>query len=113
MEITYDTGARVILQGPVTYEVESLAGGYLSVGKLTGKVENDAAKGFSIRTPTAIVTDLGTEFGVEVDRQGGTTSHVYRGSIRLQMAGSDGKAEAVARVFYENESARRIVAAVA
>ena len=23
MEITYDTGAKVILQGPVTYEVES------------------------------------------------------------------------------------------
>ena len=30
MEITYDTGAKVILQGPVTYEVESAAGGYLS-----------------------------------------------------------------------------------
>ena len=38
MEITYDTGAKVILQGPVTYEVES-NGGYLSVGKLTGKLE--------------------------------------------------------------------------
>ena len=31
MEITYDTGARVILQGPVTYEVESASGGYLAV----------------------------------------------------------------------------------
>ena len=30
LEITYDTGARVILQGPVTYEIESAAGGYLS-----------------------------------------------------------------------------------
>ena len=38
MEITYDTGARVILQGPVTYEAES-NGGYLSLGKLTGKLE--------------------------------------------------------------------------
>ena len=27
MEITYDTGAKVILQGPVRYEVESTAGG--------------------------------------------------------------------------------------
>jgi hypothetical protein len=40
MEITYDTGARVILQGPVTYEVESATGGYLSLGKLTARVEN-------------------------------------------------------------------------
>ena len=38
MEITYNTGAKVILQGPVTYEVES-NGGYLSLGKLTGKLE--------------------------------------------------------------------------
>ena len=38
MEITYDTGAKVILQGPVTYSVEA-NGGYLAVGKLTGKLE--------------------------------------------------------------------------
>ena len=82
MEITYDTGAKVILQGPVTYEVESAAGGYLSLGKLTARVEKKAEGGspipnpqslipnplFAVRTPTATVTDLGTEFGVEVQR---------------------------------------------
>ena len=40
MEITYNTGAKVILQGPVTYEVEA-NGGYLAVGKLTGKLEKE------------------------------------------------------------------------
>ena len=44
MEITYDTGAKVILQGPVTYEVES-NGGYLAIGKLTGKLEKKVASG--------------------------------------------------------------------
>ena len=44
MEITYDTGAKVILQGPVTYEVES-NGGYLAVGKLTGKLEKKVVSG--------------------------------------------------------------------
>jgi hypothetical protein len=39
LEITYDTGARVILQGPVTYEIESRASGFLSLGKLTAKLE--------------------------------------------------------------------------
>ena len=92
MEITYDTGAKVILQGPVTYEVES-NGGYLSVGKLTGKLEKKAEGGRRkaeatstssiphplppfpsvIHTPTATVTDLGTEFGVEVDKRRGMT----------------------------------------
>jgi len=39
MEITYDTGAKVILQGPVTYAVDSRDGGFLSVGKLTARLE--------------------------------------------------------------------------
>ena len=43
MEITYDTGAKVILQGPVTYEVESKDGGYLSVGKLTAQAREEKA----------------------------------------------------------------------
>ena len=123
MEITYDTGARVILQGPVTYEVESKDGGFLSLGKLTAKAGegrrpkterieelSDSSSSFivhrssfAVRTPTAIVTDLGTEFGVEVDKQGHTTSHVFRGVVRVQMVAVDGKAQG-AQVLRENES---------
>ena len=44
MEITYNTGAKVILQGPVTYEVDA-NGGYLSLGKLTGKLEKKVVSG--------------------------------------------------------------------
>jgi hypothetical protein len=99
MEITYDTGAKVILQGPVTYEVKSAAGGYLSVGKLAAKLAKRAEGGgrkadsplspfstplFSVWTPTAIVTDLGTEFGVEVSQEGQTTSHVFRGVVEVE-----------------------------
>ena len=125
MEITYDTGAKVILQGPVTYEVESRSGGFLSLGRLTARVEKQVASGqwsgtskspnlqvskspnsslstlhsplFTIKTPTAIVTDLGTEFGVEVSKEGYTTSHVFRGLVRLQVASADGNTEGVAQ----------------
>jgi hypothetical protein len=131
MEITYDTGAKVILQGPVAYEVESASGGFLSLGKLTARVESKGpgtgglgpgSKGertanlalsqqerepttslaprpsslstrhaplFFVRTPTAVVTDLGTEFGVEVDRSGATRSHVFRGRVVLRLAGDN------------------------
>ena len=44
MEITYDTGAKVILQGPVTYEVGSATGGFLSLGKLTARLEKKKMK---------------------------------------------------------------------
>ena len=105
LEITYDTGAKVILQGPVEYEVESKNGGFLPVGKLTGKVENELAKGFSVRTPTATITDLGTEFGVEVNKQGNTVSHVFRGSIRVQAVAAARNADSTVKVLHENESA--------
>jgi hypothetical protein len=42
---------------------------------------------FAVRTPTAVVTDLGTEFGVEVSDTGETQSHVFLGSVQLQQTG--------------------------
>jgi hypothetical protein len=99
LEITYNTGAKVILQGPVNYEVES-NGGFLSLGKLTGKLEKNEQRrtkneelsavsssflvprsSFVIRTPSATVTDLGTEFGVEVSSEQQTRAHVFHGRV--------------------------------
>jgi hypothetical protein len=85
VEIGYNTGAKVILQGPVAYKVVSKNGGFMSVGKLTGKVATASAKGFSVRTPTATVTDLGTEFGVEVDKQGNHDVQVFVGEVKVQL----------------------------
>lgn len=124
LEITYDTGARVILQGPVSYEVNSAAGGHLSVGKLTARLEKKAEgpadqksevpnhqssaffvppSPFVVTTPTAIITDLGTEFGVEVNDAGRTTSHVFQGSIRLKAIGV--KDAGPARILRASQSA--------
>jgi hypothetical protein len=124
MEITYDTGARVILQGPCDYVVDSKTGGFLSLGRLTAKVEKKAeggtrkAKGrrndvvpssvvsplFLVRTPTATIADLGTEFGVEVDKSGASRTHVFQGKVELRVVGHD--AETKATPLGENESAR-------
>ena len=45
MEITYDSGVKVILEGPCRYEVESARGGFLAIGKLTARVEKRAEGG--------------------------------------------------------------------
>jgi hypothetical protein len=120
LELTYDTGAKVILQGPVRYELESPAGGYLAVGKLTAKLEQRsevrgrksesamqkseiAHQTFAVRTPTATLTDLGTEFGVEVDKKGQTKSHVFRGLIEVRSTGDDSHRTQPIRLA-ENES---------
>jgi hypothetical protein len=141
IEITYDTGARVILQGPCTYEVESKAGGYLSIGRLSALVEKKGEKAkikksstnrpsttighqpsldtplFAVRTPSAIVTDLGTEFGVDVDKEGDTLSQVFCGFVKMQPADGDEPtgeevilgANQMARVEQSGENGARIV----
>ena len=138
LELTYDTGAVVILQGPVAYEVDSPTGGRLSLGKLTARLEKRVASGqwsvvsgqkstspqslapsppsnpqslipnplFAIRTPTAIVTDLGTEFGVEVAGDGKTTSHVFRGSVIMRVTAADDASAGREMILKENESGR-------
>ncbi len=111
MEITYHTGAKVILQGPATYEVDSRAGGFLSIGKLTARLEkkevgisgpgSETANQksslstihyslFTIKTPTATVTDLGTEFGVKVEKDQTTEVSVIRGAVETARIGPDG-----------------------
>jgi len=126
MEITYDTGAKVILQGPVTYEVESANGGYLAVGELAARVEEGpGGRGqgtekagpkspgpshpprdslFVVRTPTALVMDLGTEFGVEVNKKGVTRSHVFQGRVVVRAVDAAGKEYGREVTLDENQS---------
>jgi hypothetical protein len=118
LEITYDTGAKVILQGPVRYDVESAAGGYLAIGRLTAKLEkgstnqvqgprSDLSTGlFAVRTPTAIVTDLGTEFGVEVGNNGATGTLVFLGKVRIEATGSVNNAPRSTETLVAGESAQ-------
>jgi hypothetical protein len=121
LEITYETGAKVILQGPVTYDVESTNGGLMSIGKLTGRVENPKAKGFAVRTPTAIVTDLGTEFGIEVHENHASDVYVISGKVDVatrqghhhQLLQAEGGAMRAARVETINGTGQyRIVSVV-
>ncbi len=104
LEIRYDTGATVVLQGPVTYEIRSENSGFLASGKMTGKVTGANARGFAVSTPTVKVVDLGTEFGIEVGQMHETTSHVFRGAVKLVAAAESG--EPVAFVVKQNQAFR-------
>ncbi len=119
LEITYDAGARVVLQGPVDYRVDSAVGGYLASGKLTANVETHEGEPvhgpqsstdgalFTITTPTAVVTDLGTEFGVEVTSDGNTYTRVFRGLVRVDaIAVADAASRPAGRLLRANQSAQ-------
>ncbi|QDU56862.1 FecR domain-containing protein [Aeoliella mucimassa] len=79
-QLTFDDGAKVVLQGPATFRVEGTGAASLTAGKMTALVPRQAV-GFRIQTPTAEIVDLGTEFGLEVNAQGKTEVHVFTGEV--------------------------------
>jgi hypothetical protein len=81
--IEYDSGARVVLEGPATYHLQGDNGGVLRVGKLLAQVP-PAAHGFTVNSPSGKVVDLGTEFGMIVSDDGARTElQVYEGAVEM------------------------------
>lgn len=91
-EITYDVGARVIVQSPAAFSIDSSKGIRLDHGKLTAEITNVAAHGFKVITPDATFVDQGTEFGVEVAPGGSSRVHVFRGEVDLALSNKAGSA---------------------
>jgi hypothetical protein len=82
MTLKYDNGSILTLHGPALFEVMSEDCGRILLGKLTAKIAK-GAEGFAMLTPRAKVIDLGTEFGIEVDRVGATDVVVFEGLVDL------------------------------
>ena len=91
MEITYDTGATVVLQGPVTYRGRIGQRRLSAGGQAAGQSDEQIGPGFPHRTPTAEVVDLGTEFGVDVAKDGTSEVHVLKGLVQTQFRHSLGQ----------------------
>ena len=87
-EIEFDQGTRVILQGPAGLEFISASSVKLNFGTLTARVPPQA-RGFSVLTSGGKVVDLGTEFGLSVDKGGTTTVRVFKGEIAAFPLASD------------------------
>lgn len=96
IEICLDEGARVILEGPGSMIVESAGSVGLERGKLVATVPHETA-GFTVRTPHAVLRDLGTEFGVEVDPDACTQLCVFQGEVRVETSGMAAEAGRVVK----------------
>jgi hypothetical protein len=75
-------GAKVILQAPCVFSMDGPNEMTLISGKLAAVVGPDA-HGFIVRTRTAVLTDMGTEFGVIADSQGRVEAQVFDGRVML------------------------------
>lgn len=81
-EITFTGGAKVIMEGPATLDVNTGARGFLRGGKLVAHVPK-GAEGFAVATPLATFVDLGTEFGLSVNPQGVAEANVFKGKVEV------------------------------
>lgn len=90
LRLQFDDGVEVTLQGPAKYELISLGRTRLHFGLFSATVP-PGAEGFQVDTPTAEVVDLGTVFGVEVDRDGTAEVLVFDGEVEVQRDGQNEK----------------------
>ena len=88
VEIAFNSGARVFLEGPARLSVESENRAFLKSGKLTAEV-NPHSTGFTINTPRMNIVDIGTRFGVRVDDSGDTEAHVMEGEVEASRSGGN------------------------
>lgn len=83
VELIFRGGSKVVLQGPCSFTPLGPTLCELSVGRALARVDDPDA-GFAIRTPTALIVDLGTEFLVDTQDDGQTTTHVVSGEVAVE-----------------------------
>lgn len=81
-ELEFNSGARVTLQGPSTFELKGTDSLHVSSGNLVAKIPEEAI-GFTVTTDEAEVIDLGTEFGMRVGGGRPTEVHVIDGLVEV------------------------------
>lgn len=82
VKLRFDSGAEVILEGPVGFLVRDKNEGFCQYGRLSAFVPPQAV-GFEIASPLATVVDLGTNFSMQVG-DGKSEIHVLRGKVEVQ-----------------------------
>jgi len=83
LEVTYDNGVQLLIEGPASFEVTGENAGRLEYGNLVAKVP-PGAEGFTIDYAGDRLVDHGTEFGLRVPRDsGGAEVAVFRGEVEV------------------------------
>lgn len=84
IEALLDNGAHIAIEAPAKWRIESPLRMTLSLGRISAHVPATAT-GFTVVTPSANVVDVGTDFVVDVDRQGQSSIAVAQGVVRLAL----------------------------
>ncbi|MCA9021389.1 MAG: FecR domain-containing protein, partial [Planctomycetaceae bacterium] len=80
VRLMMNSGVEVILESPAAFELLHQNSLRLYSGSLAAEV-NASAVGFVVETPSQRVVDLGTRFGVRVEQDGSSETHVFQGKV--------------------------------
>ena len=100
-EITFDSGARIVVEGPATFVVRSAWETELLQGSLKAQVPPEAI-GFRVLHHAVSVVDLGTEFTMSAEEDGDAEVLVLKGSVEAQP-----EASPTERVLLNEKQGRR------
>lgn len=89
-EITFQDGAKVVLEGPAAFDVRDAGQAELFEGRLAAVVP-EQARGFAVSTGRLNVVDLGTEFGLMANADGDSEVHVFSGLVKAQVLDREGR----------------------
>jgi hypothetical protein len=87
---------NIHIQGPARLDLIGTSRAKLYDGRIKVRITDPRGRGFVVETPQGNVTDLGTEFGVDVSKGSNTGVVVFEGAVDLSVA-----AEGAGRVQVE------------
>ena len=83
-EISFESGATLLLEGPATFDVSTADSAALKAGRLAAVVPQQA-RNFHIHTAAFNVTDASAEYGVEAQDGGASELHVFNGDVQAEV----------------------------
>lgn len=107
-ELIFDSGARVSLRGPC----QLLVTGPESFALEVGDVSVEASLGFKVTTPSGVVLDLGTAFGVSVNKAGDAEVHVFEGEVVFKALDSSGNKQQDSILLKKEQACRYSVGGI-
>lgn len=82
-EFRFDSGVRLVLEGPTKINIESVNSATIASGSVVLHGYESSPE-FELITPQAKFYDIGTEYGAKVEEDGTTELHVFQGAVRIQ-----------------------------
>jgi hypothetical protein len=82
-EITFDSGALIVVEGPASVDLDSAWQATLRRGTLKANIPQEAI-GFKVSNASVDVVDLGTEFSMTADDDGSAEVFVLNGQVEVE-----------------------------